>query len=313
MARIKFPNTFAGVVKLFRDFKKKYDAEAGASKAQPYLDEHAIDPAADALVVDDAEEANKNFDEKEKLAEEKSEKRDDLFDPRFAEHEGEVQHLKKLFRGNVTKLGQWSVQVDARGRVIYPPDFSARASGVLLFIDKHDSFPPGTSPLQPYLNENDVDIAASEVDVNSAITVHDEFKTAERDREEFRAERDGLMAPIEEHLRGIGQYFIGLFPKNPKKAGQWGYEVDDSPQADKTRDGVIKFSSIKTLQQLALGTEIINTGSIPWKLFRGKTATGVPVVMNPGGKFIIVRGYGTSTLQNEHPSQDGAYQATFNK
>ena len=313
MARIKFPNTFAGVVKLFRDFKKKYDAEAGASKAQPYLDEHAIDPAADALVVDDAEEANKNFDEKEKLAEEKSEKRDDLFDPRFVEHEGEVQHLKKLFRGNVTKLGQWSVQVDARGRVIYPPDFSARASGVLLFIDKHDSFPPGTSPLQPYLNENDVDIAASEVDVNSAITVHDEFKTAERDREEFRAERDGLMAPIEEHLRGIGQYFIGLFPKNPKKAGQWGYEVDDSPQAHKIRDIVIDIGGVKTVSNLAMGKTATNAGQTILHVFGGKTATGTPIVLNPGQSFTVRRGFGTSTILNTSSTLKGRFEGEFTK
>jgi hypothetical protein len=312
MSRIKFPNIFAGIVKLFRDAKTKHDAQAAPKTLTPFLDEEAIVLADDLTAVDDAVTANSAFDVAGKEAEKQTRTRDNLFDPVWNEHEGCVQALKKLYRSNPQKLGDWGVAVDGGGRISYPADFVGRQGRVAAFIAKHESFPVGTSPLEPYLVENEIDLAANKTKNVDALTAHNAMITQDNIRETKRLERDTLMVPIEKHLRGMGQFLVRHFANNPKKASDWGFEVDDSPQDDKVRDGVVKFSSAKTLQQLALGEEIINTGSIPLKLYRGKEATGVPIVMNPGAKFTVVRGYGTSTLKNEDVSQDGSYEATFN-
>jgi hypothetical protein len=312
MARINFPNIFAGIVKLFKDAKKKHDTMLPPKTLQPFLDEETIVLADDLLEVTAAETANTDFDKAGKEAEKLSKERDKKFGPVWIEHEGAVQALKKLYRKNPNKLGDWGVTVNAGGRISYPPDFVGRQGRVLVFIAKHNSFPVGTSPLQPFLDENDIDIAANKTDADNALLDHNNFIIQDDLREQKRVERDTTIAPIEDHLRGMGQFLVNHFEKNPKKANDWGYEIDDSPQADVTRDGVVKFASQKTLQQLAIGKVISNTSSIEWKLFKGKTTSGVPVVLAPGGKFTIIRGYGTSTIKNENASQDGSYQATFN-
>mgnify|MGYP001293248814 CR=1 FL=1 len=313
MARINFPKRFAEKTSLQVKVKAKHDADALTSVLIPYIAEQGIDMTVDATATTNAVTANTNFQAAEKLSEELSQKRDNLFDKVFSDHEGEVQFLKKLFRNNVSKLGEWGVTVDNRGRIHYPPDFVGRAAAVQTFITKHNSFPVGTSPLKPYLDENGISLVTNKTNTTTASTAHNDFLTQDALKEQYVEQRDTLFAPVEAHIRGIGQFLIGLFHNAPKKAGQWGFVVDDSPQADKVRDGIVKFSSTKTLQQLAIGKDIINTGSIPLKLFKGKTAAGAPIVMNPGDKFTIVRGYGTSTLKDESATQDGTYEATFLK
>lgn len=313
MARISFPSVFDKVVTLFKKVDAKDSADGASSAIKPFLTEQGIVLADDKTDVNNAVIAHTNFGEKEKLMEEKSELRDDLFKTPFKDHTGAVQFLKKLFRGNATKLGEWGQTVDGRGRVVYPSDFVGRVTAVSAFIDKHDSFAPGTSPLQPFLDENGIDLAANKLKVVDAKAAHDDFLTAEADKEQFREERDTLMAPVEGHLRGIGQFLVGLFPKTPKKAGQWGFVVDDSPQADKTRDVVVTEASSKVLQQLAVGKIIANVGSLSAKIYKGKTASGTPIVLNPGQKITVVRGLGTVTVVNESNTDKVVIEATFNR
>ena len=313
MARMNFPNTFAGVVKLFKAVKKKYDAEAGASKLQPFLDEDGIDMTADETAVDAAAAANTDFEKAEKTAEKQVAARNVLFDPTFVFLEGAVQSLKKLYRRNPHKLGDWAVTVHGANRIVYPPDFLARRLLVLAFIAKHQTFPPADSPLRPYLEENDIDIVQMKADATDALPLHEDFELQDGIKEQKRAERDGLIGPIEEHLRGEGQWLVNLFEKNPKKAGDWGFEVDDSPQADKIREGVIPAATSKVLRNLDVGKDFLNKGSTPLNLFPGASGTGTPIVLPAGKKFTVVRGFGIMTVVNPDNSQDGAYQGEFNQ
>lgn len=313
MARINFPSVFDKVVTLFKKVFAKDTADGVSSVIKPFLTEQGIVLADDDTDVDDAVAAHISFLEKEKLMEEKSELRDDLFETPFKDHTGSVQFLKKLFRNNATKLGEWGVTVDARGRVVYAADFMGKANEVITFINKHFSFAPGTSPLQPFLDENDIDLAANKLKVVQAKTAHGDFTTAEADKEELREQRDTLMAPVEEHLHGIGQYLVGLFHKTPKKAGQWGFVVDNSPQASKTREGVVPAASSKVLKSVNVGKDFVNTGSKPLNIFSGTSAAGTPIVLPAGKVFTVVRGYGTMTVVNPDNDSDGSYKATFNR
>ena len=312
MARINFPNEFAAVVKLFGKVKSKDDADAASSVIKPYVTEQGIDLAADETALTAAVAANDAFDAAAKDAEKLSEQRDNLFDVPWKDTEGCVQFLKKLFRNNVSKLGDWHITVDGRGRINYPSDFSARARLVLAFISKHSSYTPPTSPLQPYLDENDIDIARHKLDVEAAQVAHDDFVAADELKEMKREERDTTLAPLTTHVRGIGQFLVGLYDKNPKKAGAWDFEVDDSPQANKVRDGQVNPGATKTLINLVVGKVFRNIGSVPMNIYRGGSAEGTPVVLNAGASFTVVRGYGKMTIINPSDTTKAVYEGEFN-
>jgi len=59
-----------------------------------------------------------------------------------------VQFLKALYAGEPRKLGDWSVTVNNKNKIVHPRKFSARAELVHRFIAKHNTFAPGTSPLE---------------------------------------------------------------------------------------------------------------------------------------------------------------------
>ena len=313
MARINFNTAFAAVSKLFKTAKKKHTDDGPASVLVRYLNENSIDLNDDETAMTAAAAADKSFNSSEKLMEEKRELRDKLFDPAFGDHKKCVQFLKKFYRAAPHKLGDWTVTVDGDGRISYPPDFTGQAQAVLDFIDHFDTTPSDAAILQPFLDENEIDLAANKTATENAQTAHDDFQTAERDKEQFRAGRDLLTAPVTEHLRGIGQFLITNFASNPKKAGQWGYVVDDSPQADRTRDVVVTEQSSKVLQQLAVGKIVANIGQLSAKIFKGKTASGTPIVLDAGQKFTVTRGFGTITVVNESNTGKVTIEATFNR
>lgn len=313
MARVNFPNNFSKLAKLFTDFKTKYDAEAGASVTQPFLDEQGIDPTADEAAVTAAVAANTAFLKAEKDAEELSEQRDDLFDPVFKDHVGCVQFLKKLFRGNATKLGEWGQTVDARGRVVYPPDFTGRVTVVNDLIAKHQSFAPPASPLQPYLDENDIDLTANKVSATSAVTAHNDFLAKSATKEEQRELRDTTMAPVEAHLRGIGQILVGLFHKTPHKAGQWGFVIDDSARPSQPSIKKIPISGIKTVHNVDVGTLLTNNGPQSVSVLPGTGEKGGAVTVQAGKKMLVGKTFGTLTVQNPSDTDEAIVSVFINR
>ena len=53
--------------------------------------------------------------------------------------------------------------------------------------------------------------------------------------EEAYRNRDALLAPIDDIVRGSSAYLKGKYSKNPKKLGDWGYPVDDTPKVKKKK------------------------------------------------------------------------------
>lgn len=313
MARINFPNNFAKLVKLFTDFKTKYDAEAGSSVTQPFLDEQGIDPVTDLAAVNIAVAANTAFEKAERDSEQFTEERDDLFEPVFGHHKDCVQFLKKLFRGTPAKLGEWGQTVDSDDRVVYPSDFMGRTVAVYALITKHGTFPVGTSPLQPYLDENDIVLADNKSDTDDAVAAHNNFLAQDILKEQKREERDSKMIPVAEHLRGIGQFLVGLYSATPHKAGEWGFIIDDSPQANKIRVGEINPGATKTIRNLTVGKTFKNIGNTSFNLYSGEETEGTALVLNPGTTFTIVRGFGIMTVINTSEADKGVYEGEFNQ
>ncbi|MDI9364886.1 MAG: hypothetical protein QM541_08040 [Flavobacterium sp.] len=64
---------------------------------------------------------------------------------------------------------------------------------------------------------------------------HDLAERLKGEMEEAYRQRDALFASIDEHVKGSSAYLKGKYAKQPKKLGNWGFEVDDTPKAAKKK------------------------------------------------------------------------------
>jgi hypothetical protein len=116
-----------------------------------------------------------------------------------------------------------------------------------------------------------------------------------------------------EHVHSIGGFLVQLYDTNPHKAGDWGFEIDDSPREEVIRKGTINPGQMKVIRNLAVGSIMTNKGTVSLKIHKGETAGSTPVTLDPNQKFVIARGFGMMTMQNESPDMEGTYEAEFHK
>jgi hypothetical protein len=314
MARLVISSNFILRTELFKKIIAKDTADGTASVIRAFMTENGIVLADDDTAVDDAILIHKDFDAFDKASEKKTKEFTNLFDPVWSDHTTMVQLLKKFYKNNIAKLGDWDVTVNGN-RIVYPVDFINRRLTVLAFIAKHNTYAAGTSPLTSFLAEpdNKVDIAKNLTDATNAKTPFDDAKQLAEDAETKRVDRDNLMDPVTDHIEMIGNFLIGHYPNNPNKAGDWGYTVDTSPQADVERQGIINMGVQKVLTNVALNSILTITSQNAVEAFKGKVADGTPVIIQPNIPFVIRRGWGTVTLRNPSTTQKATYKASFHK
>ena len=66
-----------------------------------------------------------------------------------------------------------------------------------------------------------------------ALAKHEEAEAYKRKMEECYRERDKYLTEIVDHTRTGGRFLKAKYNKNPKKMGDWGYTVDDTPPSRK--------------------------------------------------------------------------------
>jgi hypothetical protein len=313
MAHLNLPVSFEGSVELFTSVHAKDAADGVSSVIRILMTEQDIVLADDLADVNAALSIHKNFLKKEKDAEKHSAERNVLFNPRFKELRACVQFLKSLYKKNVHKLGDWKITVNGENRIAYPAGFELRKKLLIDFLDVHDGFAPGTSPLQPFIDENEIDTAQMRTDADDAEAAHDAFEQENKDKENFRLQRDNLIEPVEDHLRNIGSYLMKLFPSNTRKAGDWGYEVNDKSKTLKERKYIIAEQSQKVVYGSIIGSTAYNLGTTVLEIYAGESITGTPVSVNPSEAFVIKRRYGTFTVKNPGNLGNGQLKATVRK
>src|SRR3982750_4344573 len=165
MARIVIPANFILRTELFKKVIDKDTADGAGSVIRGFMTENNIVLADDDTDVDAAIVIHKDFDKFDKASEKKTQDRNNLFDPVWEDHTTMVQLLKKFYKNNIAKLGDWDVEVNGN-KIVYPADFINRRLTVLAFIAQHNSYAAGTSPLTSFLAEpgNKVDIAQNLID-----------------------------------------------------------------------------------------------------------------------------------------------------
>lgn len=312
MSRLMFQIRFIDRYELFKKMRAKHVADGGASVLNGVIAENAINLATDDTAANNAKAQHDTFDTLSKSSEKKFRARNVVLALVLKDHKACVQFLKKFYKKNIAKLGDWSVTVNGN-KIAYPADFDNLKIAIVLFIDKHFLFPVGTSPLESFLTENTIDLAQNKIDINAAKTTHDEAEQDAIDSETARAQRDTLMETVIADTRLLGGFLVNHFTKNANKAGDWGFIIDNSPQGTKTRQGILNFGSSKVLTKLAKDGVLINESDFDIELYKGKTATGTPIILHPGVPFVITQGFGTVTLKNPNLEKKAAYQGVFHK
>lgn len=306
MARINYPEDFLNQTILFNNMKTKHDndlAGGAPSPITPFLTQKGIDLEDDKEDTDAAVAQNTLFDKTAKKAEDHTQDRNNLFDPVIDGLKKSIQFLKKFYAGNAKELGRWGVQVDEE-RIVYPPDFLRLARLFKKVKARHDNL-GNDSPLTPFLTQNSIDMAADGEDTEAAKTTHADKEQAKKDAEKYSEGRDKLFDPVFANVRDIGGYLKSLYVSNPKKLGDWGYEVDDSPRDPRFRTAAIEPGGTHTLTGVKLNSQVENTGTVELLLHKGKEVGTEPVALPAEMRFTIKRGWGTLTVQNENPTEAG--------
>ena len=302
---------------LFKSIKAKHDADLllpTGSVLTPYLNEQSINLGNDLILVVAADAAHELFKVLDKLSEDKREKRDNIINPAFEQHRGMVQFMKRLKRGKVHELGDWGVTVSNIDRIDYPEDFLSLRLAIKAFIDKHNTFPAGTSPLQPYLNEHpEIDLVQTLADLATSLTLHTEFDQANKDAEEQRELRDTKFAMPYQHILGIGQYLMGLFADNPHNLGAWGYIIDDHTRV-RTKEYTLEAAQKIDLKKLNVGSKVfvLSDGEVSitasTKIPNFKGGRGVANKQNP---YTLSYGNGNSTIENTSTTSQVTFTVQF--
>jgi len=297
MARRNHPTEYLKQRELFKKMKSVHDADLPNSVLTPKLTEAGIDLVQDAADGVAADAHEKNRADFSKQAEDKHEQSKRVLTIHFSKMRSGAQYLKSLFKPDTHKVGEWTIEVNG-DELVYPTEFLAMCDQVLSFYAVHNSFPAGTSKLLPFITENSIDVTATIAAVGNARTVYGEAKQLENNAEEETALRNQLWLPVDGNVEDIGEFILSLHPNNPKKAGRWGYTIDDSPREDRLRTSTIKPAQQRTTKGVAIGKPITYEGTGSIAIYRGDKAEGVPVVLKPGEQFVTLKGYSTVTIVN---------------
>jgi len=296
MSRIMYPEDFASQRKLFKDIKAKDTADGVASPIRPYLTQQGIDLVTDAADGDAADLREQARALLSRQSENFRQMRDLKFSPVFKRLKGEVQYLKGFYKPNVSELGNWGITVDSGDRINYPPEFLARHTVFTTFKAKHDSFPVGTSPLEPYLVQHTISMANDAADAAAALTSNNSFLQTDADAEDARQDRDNLWQPVMAHVRGIGDFLKKLYKDNAKQLGYWGYVVDESPRPPMLRTVSVLPAAQKVVTSVIIGGTLTNISAVDVQVYRGKSIKGIPSIVHPGEMLGMIRGYSTITV-----------------
>lgn len=208
---------------------------------------------------------------------------------------------------NTKELGNWGITITDSGKVNYPAAFGERATVFIAFTTKHNSYTDGTSPLQPYLTQNNVNLDADSAQVEQATANNTSFTTASQQSENETELRNQLWLPVLEHIKMIGNYLMKLFNTNQKALGNWGFVVDDSSQKPKLRTTKLKLGEQITGKSVVIGSTLTNIGEVDLHLYKGSTTSGTPFIVHTSEQFGIMKGYGTITVVNPSTLKEGKF------
>ncbi len=307
MSRLKFSSVFEEQYILIGNVKAKHDADGAASVLNLYLSEKDIDLTLDELAMVEAQTHETNRSRHSKDAETFKQHRDINFAPVKEMIKPVGQFLKNLLAPNTRQLGLWGLPVKGKSRLDYPASFTGMFEIFKLLKQKHDSFPAGSSPLQPYLTLQGIDLNALQTKAGAALNFHLQLVQAQKDAENERQQRDLFRAPVVKHLRDIGGYLKKLYTKNFRAMELYGFTVVEQPAGPRTRRVKLKPASQKCLRGIVIGGTLSNTGTVPLDLYKGTGTSVFVTTVLPNKNFKIPPKLSVITVANSSANTAGSF------
>lgn len=298
MARLLIATDFLSLKALLELINAKNTADGANSLLKPYLTQKGINLPAQVAIGVQA----KGFDDSRQLLFKQStnytQLRDLTFDPIAQRLKAEVQFLKGLYKPNVNALGDWNIEVVNNSRINYPGSFDDMSALAIKFFDKHLSYPTGTSPLQPYITKNGINITTDRAAVLTAQDYAAKSIASAKASQTATEQRDNLWQPVTEIIKGMGDYLFNLYGNNTKGLGDWGFVVDNSGAKPKEIKTKLVLGDKTTIKGLLIGSVLTNIGKIDIHVYKGSTTMGNPIIIHAGEKFGIAKGFNTITVSN---------------
>lgn len=313
MARLTIPEDFTSQVTLLHNIIAQNTALGAASPLTAFLAQQNIvltndEAAATAAQTHDASRALLK-----KQSENYRQLRNNYFTAPWAHLTGSVQFLKTFYKGNTKELGNWGITITDSGKVNYPAAFAQRRAVFIAFAAKHNSYPDGDSPLQPFLTQQNINLDADSAVVEQATTNNTSFTTTAQQSENETELRNQVWLPVLAHIKTIGNYLMKLYSNNQKALGNWGFVVDENTQKARVRTTKLRIGEQITTNAVLIGSSFNNTGSGDLYLYKGKTTTDIPNIIQPGQQFGIVKGFSVITVVNPSTVQEGRFTIVTNK
>jgi hypothetical protein len=309
MPRIVYPAKFEQQLALFKSIKQKHDADGPASPLLAFLAQNNIDLNQHDADADTAALRHDSFKHQSRFTENFRQQRDNALKLPWKHLKLAAQFLKALYPKNARTLGDWSITVNNKNKLVYPRKISERITLVKDFIAKHNSFAPGSSPLEIFLSENEIDFTTDLAAVNSAETLHDQFSSASRSKESERQQRDVLWQPIMKNVRSTGSFIKALFRGHEHKAGQYGFTVDSSKRKPHLRHSMLLCGKSITIKGVAMGSVFTNLGKDALHLQKPGKRSSEPIVISPKQRFEIPKGYTNLVIFNPSRMENGSFSA----
>jgi len=116
-------------------------------------------------------------------------------------------------------------------RVVIPTNPEKTLSLAEKVLAKH-TLDGATSPLNVLKDFNWTDNGPK---VMQAQLLNTQAKDLEKQVEKLYQDRDALLKPVTDTLRASSKMLMGIYKSSPKTLGDWGFEVNDTPQAKKPK------------------------------------------------------------------------------
>ncbi len=299
MSHNKIPTVFNDQTVLLGNILTKVTADGASSPLIAFFAQKGIVLADDVASGVTAAGHYANNLTLTKQGEKYCEDRDTLMLPITVGLNGSFQFLKPYYAPMYKTMGDWDVTITTGGKITLPTDVAGWTTLLTGFKAKNDSYvSPEISPLEQYLVKKNISLSDYVTSIAAAAVLETNMKSAKSDAGKAHNDMVNEWALPLKHIRMIGVFLMKLYSGDEKALGEYGYTVVNSTKVLKTRNIRIPFGFTKLKQKAKLGGAFINIGTETLWIYKGKIVSGAPIVLLPGAKFIIPKGYSSFCVTN---------------
>ncbi len=307
MARTKINNDFPTQFTLFKKIKAKHDADGSSSVLNSYFDAQEIDLDADLIKGNAAEINHNNSLASKDDAEKQREQGNKRFKPVMKKVKRIVQNLKTFYAPAYPDVALWGVPTIESGRTKYESDIKKRIQYFKDIKIKHESYTPGTSPIDAFLLKNSIDLDALLVIVEAAEVFYENARLSKLNAVIEKQECRIKWKKVWKHVQGIYGYLKTMYADDPKMLTEYGFTIIETKKASAKRKCLLGGGKKITKNGLVFDSTFKNTKESILHLYKGFKVKGKPLILLPDQVFIIKKGYSRITVLNPEKNKRGGF------